>query len=234
MKDVIELLKKYSAHIIYILIIIVLLMCLNFSISKCSNTSKEYKNNIEALTDTIKYYKDKNGNLVATKLGFESDINTLKILNKQLYDEIETLKLRKGNLKNIYHIEGVIDHGKNDTVYIVKNDSINRGFYRTFNFNNDFRTLEGNISYIPDSLKFNIEKDYIKFDYTLAMDKNNKIYIKSDNPYVKYNEISGFTIQKEKKTHWSLGPSINFGYDPINNKPAFSIGASLNYGIIKW
>ena len=66
------------------------------------------------------------------------------------------------------------------------------------------------------------------------MDKNNKIYIKSDNPYVKYNEISGFTIQKEKKTHWSLGPSINFGYDPINNKPAFSIGASLNYGIIKW
>lgn len=234
MKDVIELLKKYSAHIIYILIIVVLLMCLNFSISKCSNTSKEYKNNIEALTDTIKYYKDKNGNLVATKLGFESDINTLKILNKQLYDEIETLKLRKGNVKNIYHIEGVIDHGKNDTVYIVKNDSINRGFYRTFNFNNDFRTLEGNISYIPDSLKFNIEKDYIKFDYTLVMDKNNKIYIKSDNPYVKYNEISGFTIQKEKKTHWSLGPSINFGYDPINNKPAFSIGASLNYGIIKW
>ena len=217
MKDVIELLKKYSAHIIYILIIVVLLMCLNFSISKCSNTSKEYKNNIEALTDTIKYYKDKNGNLVATKLGFESDINTLKILNKQLYDEIETLKLRKGNVKNIYHIEGVIDHGKNDTVYIVKNDSINRGFYRTFNFNNDFRTLEGNISYIPDSLKFNIEKDYIKFDYTLVMDKNNKIYIKSDNPYVKYNEISGFTIQKEKKTHWSLGPSINWGFFKLWN-----------------
>lgn len=234
MKDVIELLKKYSTHITYILIIAVLLMCLNFSITKCSNTSKEYKNNIEALTDTIKYYKDKNGNLVATKLGFESDINTLKILNKQLYDEIKTLKLRKGNVQNIYHIEGVIDHGKNDTVYIVKHDSINRGFYRTFNLNNDFRTLEGNISYIPDSLKFNIEKDYIKFDYTLAMDKNNKIYIKSDNPYVKYNEISGFTVQKEKKTHWSLGPSINFGYDPINNKPAFSIGASLNYGIIKW
>lgn len=234
MKDVIELLKKYSAHIIYILIILGLLVCLNFSISKCSNTRDEYKNNIEALTDTIKYYKDKNGNLVATKLGFESDIKTLKLLNEQLFNEIEALKLKKGDVQNIYHIEGVIDHGKNDTIYIVKHDSINRGFSKEFNFSDEFRTLEGNIKYKPDTLKFNIEKDYVKFDYTLAMDKDNRIYVKSDNPYVKYNEISGFTIPKTKKTHWSLGPSVNFGYDPINNKPTFSIGASLNYGIIKW
>jgi len=207
---------------------------LNFSINKCTNTSNEYKHNLEALNDTIKYYKGKSGNLVATKLGFESDIKTLKLLNEHLYKEIEDLKLKKGNVQNIYYVDGVIDHGQQDTVYIVKHDSINRGFSKDFNFNDEYRTLEGNISYIPDSLKFKIEKDIVKFDYAIAMDKNNKIYVKSTNPYVQYNEISGFTVPKQKKTHWSVGPSVNFGYDPINNKPTFSIGASLNYGIIKW
>lgn len=234
MTEFIQLLKKYSSHIIYILIIICLLFSLNFSINKCTNTSNEYKHNLEALNDTIKYYKGKSGNLVATKLGFESDIKTLKLLNEHLYKEIEDLKLKKGNVQNIYYVDGVIDHGQQDTVYIVKHDSINRGFSKDFNFNDEYRTLEGNISYIPDSLKFKIEKDIVKFDYAIAMDKNNKIYVKSTNPYVQYNEISGFTVPKQKKTHWSVGPSVNFGYDPINNKPTFSIGASLNYGIIKW
>ena len=79
-----------------------------------------------------------------------------------------------------------------------------------------------------------ITKDIINFDYTVGMDKNNNIYVKSTNPYVKYNEISGFRISQPKKTHWSIGPSINIGYDPINLKPSFSIGASINYSLYKF
>ena len=65
------------------------------------------------------------------------------------------------------------------------------------------------------------------------MDKDAKIYMKSTNPYVKYNEISGFTVPKQKQKRWSLGPSVNFGYDPFQGKTSASVGISLNYGIIK-
>ena len=80
--------SKVKTHLIYILIICLLAGALCISINKCSNTSGEYKHNIEALKDTIKYYQDKNGNLVATKLAFESDIKTLKLLNEDLPSNI--------------------------------------------------------------------------------------------------------------------------------------------------
>ena len=75
--------------IIYTLIIVLLIGCLSSAVKQCSDTRFEYKNNIAALNDTIRYYQDKNGNLVATKLAFESDINTLKLLNEDLYNQIQ-------------------------------------------------------------------------------------------------------------------------------------------------
>jgi len=225
--------NTYKTHIIYILIIVLLCVLLSFSIQKCSNANNEYKNNIEALNDTIKYYQDKNGNLVATKLAFESDVNTLKLLNKDLYKEIEDLKLKK-SVSSIVYIEGNIENPKQDTSYIVKYDTISKGFNKYFDFNNEYRVLEGNVKYENDSLGIFINKDIINFNYSVGIDKDNNIYVKSTNPYVKYNEISGFRVSQPKKTYWSIGPSINFGYDPIQNKPSFNIGVSLNYSLIKF
>ena len=225
--------NTYKTHIIYILIIVLLCVLLSFSIQKCSNANNEYKNNIEALNDTIKYYQDKNGNLVATKLAFESDVKTLKLLNEDLYKEIEDLKLKK-SVSSIVYIEGKVENPKQDTSYIVKYDTISKGFNKYFDFNNEYRVLEGNVKYENDSLGIFINKDIINFNYSVGIDKYNNIYVKSTNPYVKYNEISGFRVSQPKKTHWGIGPSINFGYDPIQNKPSFNIGVSLNYSLIKF
>lgn len=226
--------KKIKTHAIYIFIILVLMCALSASVSKCSNVSKEYKHNINALNDTIKYYQDKHGNLVATKLAFESDVNMLKNLNRDLYDQIDSLKLKKNKVAQIIYVEGEIENPERDTAYIIQHDTISKGFSKDFNFNDQYRKLEGNVNYQNDSLGVFINKDIIYFDYTLAMDKDAKIYMKSTNPYVKYNEMSGFTVPKQKQKRWSLGPSINFGYDPFQGKPSASVGISLNYGIIKW
>ena len=229
-----ELWKKVKTHAIYIFIILVMACALSASISRCSSVSREYKHNINALNDTIKYYQDKNGNLVATKLAFESDINMLQKLNKDLYDQIDSLKLKKNNVAQIIYVGGEIENPKKDTAYVVEHDTIYKGFSKDFNFNDQYRKLEGNVNYQNDSLGISIDKDVTYFDYTVAMDKDARIYIKSSNPYVKYNEITGFTIPKQRQKRWSLGPSVNFGYDPIQNKPSASVGISLNYGIIKW
>lgn len=226
--------EKIKTHAIYIFIILVLMCALSASVSKCSSVSKEYKHNINALNDTIKYYQDKHGNLVATKLAFESDVNMLKNLNRDLYDQIDSLKLKKNKVAQIIYVEGEIENPERDTAYIIQHDTISKGFSKDFNFNDQYRKLEGNVNYQNDSLGVFINKDIIYFDYTLAMDKDAKIYMKSTNPYVKYNEMSGFTVPKQKQKRWSLGPSINFGYDPFQGKPSASVGISLNYGIIKW
>lgn len=231
---IIQLLKKINIRdIVYPIVIILLLGALSFSVNKCSQHKDQYRNNIEALNDTIKYFKSKEGDLVATKLAFESDVKTLKLLNENLYNEIEDLKI-KNKVKEVVYVNGIIDNPEQDTTYIIQHDTITRGFYHPFNFNNQYRILEGNVQYKDDSLGVKIEKDQIMFDYTVAMDKDNKIYIKSTNPYVKYNEISGFTIPREKRKRWSLGPAVNFGYDPIQNKPSMSVGISLNYGLLQW
>lgn len=229
-----EIWSKIKIHIIYILIICILTTFLSMSVSRCSDASDEYKHNIEALNDTIKYYQDKNGNLVATKLAFESDINTLKLLNKDLYDQIDSMKLNPKIVSQIIYVDGYVDNPQKDTAYIVKYDTIEKGFNKEFDFNDKYRNLEGNIDYHNDSLGVHITKDVTYFDYTLVMDKDARVYVKSTNPYVKYNELSGFTVPKQKKKHWFIGPAINGGYDPINKQWAVTAGLSIGFGIIQW
>ena len=235
MKDLFNALwKKIKTHAIYILIICLLVGLLSVSVNRCTDVSREYKHNIEALNDTIKYYQDKHGNLVATKLAFESDIKTLKLLNRNLYDQIDSMKLNPKTVTQIITIGGEIENPQQDTAYVVTHDTIYKGFTKDFDFNNKYRLLEGNVDYHNESLGIHITKDVMYFDYTLAMDKDARIYVKSTNPYVKYNEISGFTVPKQKTKRWNIGPAIHGGYDILNRNWSVSAGISVTYGLIQW
>lgn len=234
MKKIFNFLRSITVKdIIYVIVICLLLGLLSTSISRCQSIQDQYKNNMKALNDTIRYYKDANGDLVATKLAFESDIETLKLLNEEFYDQLQELKA-KGKITSGTYFSGIIENPEVDTAYVILHDTISRGFERDFAFNNEYRTLEGNVKYKDDTVGVHITKDQIQFDYTVAIDNKNNIMIRSTNPYVKYNEITGFQIPKEKKKHWYAGPSIHYGYDPINKNGAFSIGVSVGYGLFKW
>lgn len=216
-------------YIKYIIIFItgILISIISIKITEY-NLNKKYTSNLIALNDTIKYYKGKNNELIATQLLYEGSINDLKIINKELYNKIENLKLENKNLQSIIDVSGSIDHGQNDTIIITNEDSLLNGKIYEFNFNNNYRTLEGYTQFLNDSLKLNISKDIVTFNYTIAIDENNNIYINSDNPYVKYEKISGITIPKQKEDKFIFGPSINIGLTPdLKIKP--SIGFSLTY-----
>lgn len=215
------------------LLILVLFAISIISIRQCSSVKSEYGNNVKALNDTIKTYKTKNGALVATNTTVESDLKTLKSINASLYDEIKSLKTKK-SVTSAVHISGTINNQLHDTIWMTSVEEIKSGVEHEFDFNNEWRTLEGVVGVNNDSINVSITKDQVMFDYTLAIDKSNNVYVKSSNPYVKYKQLEGFKIPAAKQTHWSLGPAVNFGYDPIQNKPSFSIGISLNYGIIRW
>lgn len=212
---------------------VLLIICLSISIKQCSSIKREYIDNINILNDTIEYYKAKNGDLVATKLAYESDLKTLKILNEDLYKQIENLKI-KNKVKDIVYINTDIVHELHDTTYTIQHDTIYKGFYHVFDFTDRYRELTGNIEYSKDSLQMRINKDIVHADYTVAIDKNNKVYITSDNPYIRYNEIQGYTVPKPKKKRWSVGPSVSVGYNIKDNNISPVVGLSLQYGILQW
>ena len=225
------IMKITLKDIIYGIIILLLIGALSSSVSQCSSIKHQYKNNIAALNDTIHYYKAENGQLVAKKLAFETDIKDLEMLNKDLFEELENLNA-KYELVSGTHFGGVVEYEVHDTIM--------NGFSHDFAFNNEFRKLEGNVNYKNDTVGVKINKDEMYFDYTVAMDKKNNIYITSKNPYVKYNEMTGFQVPKQKRKRWSLGPSVQVGYGAVLHDgkvigaPNVSVGVSLNYGLIQF
>lgn len=221
--------KLTAKDVLYILIIIGLGWLLWTNHSNMNKLEEQYKNNVEAFTDTVSYYKSKTGELVASKTAFECDIKELEKLNESLHAEIKDLKIKNDVLSGM-HVSGKVENPSVDTVFIVNQDSISNGFKHNFNFNNDWRTLEGYVAYIPDSLGVNITKDETYFDYTLAIDENNNIYIKSSNPYIKYNEFTGFVIPEKpklKKFEWGIYANLEYNFKV--NKIAPIIGTELVY-----
>lgn len=227
-------LSKLTAKDILYLIIICLLSWVLYSQWKTNREEEaRYETNITAFTDSVSYYKSKCGDLVATKTLFECNIKELEKLNEDLYSEIKDLKIKNEVLAGAT-VSGKVENPSNDTVFIVKSDTIYNGFNHNFNFNNEWRILEGNVNYNSDKLKVNITKDIINFDYTFAIDDKNKLYIKSNNPYVHFDEFTGYTLPKEKKTHFSIGPSVTAGYGLINQKFDIMVGVSAQWKIFNF
>ena len=220
--------------IVFVCIIILLFLFLTNLCGRYSDLERRYDNNITALTDTISYYESKNGSLIATKTAYESDIKELKHVNNKLYQEIADFKIKLKNVSSGVNFGGEIVYLPGDTCYLVKQDTIYAGFTKEFNFSNDWRKLSGDIKYKPDSLSLTFKEDKVLFDYTIVMDKNNKIYIKSKNPYVSYNEMTGFTVPKQRPKRWGLSLYGGYGFDVINKKFNPNLGIAVTWDIFQW
>lgn len=213
------------------MIIVFLLILLSFSVRQCNNYKHEYSINLCAMHDTIHTYKDRYNRLVATTLAYEANIKDLKLLNNDLYNEISALKSKPVTAT---HITTTITHEVHDTTYIIKSSDMVQGITERFDYSNPYRTLAGTISYHPDTLEMKIDSDKVYVDFTVALDNKNNIHITSNNPYVKYNSISGFILPKQKKKRFSVGPYIGYGIDISNGKPNPQVGIGLSYGLIQF
>ena len=229
MDKLIELLKSVKTHLIYVAIIIVLLFVLSISVRSCQENKQLYNNNVTALIDSVSYYKAKNGELVTSKSLLEGDMSLLKKTNSELANELNSMKVK--NPEQVVKIVTEYIKTPSDTIWAI--DSTNVNITKQFNFTDDYRSLVGDVYLKNNMLGLNINKDEVYANYTLAI-KDNKAYITTNNPYIKISDIQGITIPTPKTKHFYLGPSINFGYDPIQNKPTLNIGVSIGYGLFSW
>ena len=56
-----------------------------------------------------------------------------------------------------------------------------------------------------------ITKNEVYFDYNVVVDKNNRIYVSSNNPYIKVNNIDGFQMARPKHKRFGVGPFLGVG-----------------------
>ena len=228
---VLTFVRNHKRILIEVFSVVAFFVFITLSINKCTYYKNVNDKNIIALTDSVKYYKGKYGNEVAKKTMIETDCKNLQIINDSLYRMIQSMQVKKPDI--VIGGSTSIDNGKHDTVYIPTVTEItSKNIYRKFDFSNQYRELTGNVSYINDTLGLHIEKDRIQFKYALAV-KDNVVYMTSDNPYVKFNSITGLTIPKQKKEKkFGIGPSVFGGYS--NKGFVYGIGIGLQYNLISF
>jgi hypothetical protein len=168
------------------------------------------ENNIKALTDTINIYTLKNQNLLYEKQGYILDKQNLekyigikekeiKEIEKKLDSSISTIAKLKGQVV-IDTIQVV------DSIYI-KDDVL----YNDFTYKDDWVYIAG-VSTYKDEL-FNTTLNSINVDIPLKVGttKDNKWFVTSENPYVKFTSIEGVNIEKAKPKRWSINAGVGAG-----------------------
>lgn len=228
---VLTFVRNHKRILIEVFSVVAFFVFMTLSINKCTYYKNVNDKNIIALTDSVKYYKGKYGNEVAKKTMIETDCKNLQNINDSLYRMIQNMQVNKPDI--VIGGSTSIDNGKHDTVYIPTSTEItSKNIYRKFDFSNKYRELTGNVSYTNDTLGLYIEKDIMQFKYALAV-KDNVVYMTSDNPYVKFNSITGLTIPKQKKEKkFGIGPSIFGGYS--NKGFVYGVGIGLQYNFINF
>lgn len=228
---VLTFVRNHKRILIEVFSVVAFFVFMTLSINKCTYYKNVNDKNIIALTDSVKYYKGKYGNEVAKKTMIEADYNNLQNINDSLYRMIQSMQVKKPDM--VIGGSSSIDNGKHDTVWVPTVTEItSKNIYRKFDFSNQYRELTGNVNYTNDTLGLHIEKDIMQFKYALAV-KDNVVYMTSDNPYVKFNSITGLTIPKQKKEKkFGIGPSVFGGYS--NRGFVYGIGIGLQYNLISF
>ena len=228
---VLTFVRNHKRILIEVFSVVAFFVFITLSINKCTYYKNVNDKNIISLTDSVNYYKGKYGNEVAKKTMIETDCKNLQIINDSLYRMIQSMQVKKPDI--VIGGSTSIDNGKHDTVWVPTVTEItSKNIYRKFDFSNQYRELTGNLSYTNDTLGLYIEKDIMQFKYALAV-KDNAVYMTSDNPYVKFNSITGLKIPKQKKEKkFGIGPSVFGGYS--NKGFVYGIGIGLQYNFINF
>lgn len=235
--------KDYMKIINTILLIIIILLIGLGSYYFYQSQKKEsirFQNNLLALQDSIKKTQNLVGEEMYEKLAFDTDIEELRLLNKTLYDEVKKLK---GNVELISKMGITVSSSdtlySKDSIIVIKEstDTIGQTLSR-WDFSDSTWTISGGTIF---NWKDSISQSYIsnrtiKLDLITGIqeiDGQKKIFVRSDNPDIVVNSLSGAVLKKDKKKfidQFYLGPSISLGVD-YNGNPNAMLGISFGWNI---
>ena len=95
---------------------------------------ERHYSNVEALTDSTRYYRDAWGRLAALNSGLILKVSEFEKLNIDLSDEVKKLNLKIKNLESVSRTETVFEYLTHDSVIYVSVDSYASGYDSTRRF----------------------------------------------------------------------------------------------------
>jgi hypothetical protein len=243
--------------------LVIMIILFTRSCNPITGSENTYNQNLAALTDSIRVYQAKNGQLVYEKAAFISENGSLKNLNSELADEVKYLK---DNPIVVIKTRTKIEH---DTVeipiYPTRPGTWNSGLLtQNFNWNlsrnhggGNYRKLEGNFdvrvdtSYVISTSALRLTTDELGIAFTTGLTENKQglleIFVKSDYPGFRPTSLDGALIDPTKSDvlkkyfppkRWGLGVYGGYGayFDPISMRvgTGIQLGVGLQYNILQW
>lgn len=222
--------KDYVKNGLLILLIILCIILLLFS--KCTADKNErLQNNIEVLIDSVRVTELKNGDLLYSKQILEVDNKELAEavgLEKNKRKEVE--KELGEKIKLLAKVDGKI---RVDTL-ILKDTVIETDFGNriNFNFKDQYLSLDGT-TYLSNGIA-QTKINSLSMDVPAFIGKNKQFFIRSENPYVSFQNIRvAEEITRPKK--WGLGIQVGIGcgYNLVDKGffagPYIGLGLSYNF-----
>ncbi len=182
------------------------------------NTCNNYKNNydeqsnlIVSMQDSVKYFKNKQGEFVAQIANLQgSKENLLRVIGDQ---DKQLARLIKSNAR-----AGAVfaQTTKIDTVLITKRDTVNGIIERNSSISDKWMTIE--VKEKDDSLRAKVEmRDELSVSFKnvsqgLFKKKKSVVEVTNANPYVKIEGLRSFEIpQKKSNLKFWVGVGIGAG-----------------------
>lgn len=216
---------KILYNILVWVIIMLLCVILIRSCQKRNDIEDINNHNIEALTDSIHYYKDAYGRECASKTILYGDINLLKKANDSLAKYVETLVKKPDH---VVYIKNEVVRETHDTCWQkTPGDTV-----KHFDFSDKWRILEGNVSINKNDISLSVDKDIVYVDFVIAI-KDGRAYVSSSNPYVHTNDIEGYVLPKERKKWFHIGPCIGVGIGTDGKVRPYA-GVSCILSLMSW
>lgn len=238
--DFVNNIKKTKPACIKWILFGILFLALCLSVSKCSSYKRQYENSYREYHDSLLVYTNKYNEIYAMNNAYITDINTLKHENKELYDEVKSLR------DNPIVIVKTKTEYIRDTITVeptIVADTVTGDFMANILYEDEWNYFAGRFNgniYTGSSL-FSIDK--LQFNCSLTTDlieRDGKLYFitKSDNPYMHIDETNGYLISPEKSKvlkkqfNKPWGVMIGFGCTATiyDNKIMFMPGINLTIG----
>lgn len=197
--------------------------------------TRDYEKELASKKGEIEEYENKIGELYAENSASIGSIRDLKRENADLYEEIKHLKDNPIVITKtkIEYIQTDVET-KTDTVFVEKDGTITA----EFSYHDEWLGLDGTTKVNGFNARTKLDKIRINEDLTLDLiEKDGRLSIiaKSQNPYVKINNVDGAVVSPEKSKalarrfdgKWAIvagaGPSVTMMDGNLKLVPAVSL-----------
>ena len=217
-------LKKYSDRIILIATIFLLLFFGYRKIGSLNNRIKGQLLAAEIFTEEVHIQRNKNGQLEAEKRSQNLTIKDLKEYGDQVGQNNEKLKKKVGSLKNLVsNLEGALATAGDGQVQLepdtirIKGDSVNYFLGHTFEWTNNYLTLNGTLDQdLKMDFKYQYKSDFGITTYwkrpSLFKRKELMVNMLMTDPNARATELNSVVIKPDPpKFYQTTGFKIGIG-----------------------